>query len=180
MPTPSKRIRSNRGTLEGGVVGLCLIIFGTLAALALVANIGMSMYYKQKLSFAAMQTATFIATNKSANQEEIRDVAATLMAGMGVGIDKVTAEVEHRQIKGRKAVYVKLVAKDLPLLVNANLANLPMHVTLSDAAIAFQQPGSDVYIWQGRSPQLRNFLLPATRMPAGGPQAADLPVIQPW
>src|SRR6185369_3630926 len=110
----SRSARSQRGSgLAEGVIGLCMVITGTAIATVLLTDVGMSLYYKQKLGFVANQTAVFAVCLPPGNDDKITDFAKTLLTKLSK--NKAECKVKHEIIKmDNKTVSQVTIEADLP------------------------------------------------------------------
>lgn len=59
-----RRRRAHGAALVEGVISLVMITIGTVAAVTLLVNAGMTTYYKEKIGFVANQCATYAARDR--------------------------------------------------------------------------------------------------------------------
>lgn len=177
----ARRIRNRSGAvLAEGVVSLWLIVVITVAAVSLLTNSGMSCFYKQKISFIAMQTAIYVAglpmdADKRTKGEEM---AKNLISTMGMNPRSADVQVKEITVQGAPAVSVKVVMANLPLLQGEG-GMLPLSVTLGDEAVAIKHRPPEAYIWLTNNQKISGYLFPVVRVPPGGAQGAGLPVVIP-
>lgn len=178
-----KRInsRNNRGAvLAEGVAATWLIVTIAAASVSLLINSGMSMFYKQKIAFCAMETAIYTAglkmdVDKPAKGEEF---AREIIKGMGLAVHNATIEIEETNIKDAPAVSVKISIANLPLLHGDGMM-LPFSITIADQAVALKHASPEAYVWLTNQPKMSGFLIPVTRVPPNGPNSTGLPIIIP-
>lgn len=134
--------RTNRGSgIIEGVTGLWVVVSGTVAAVLLLVNVGMSTFYKEKIAFVTNNCATFAASKASwggaykpgSNPDQVReatiDMAAKLLKKMGLPqAQKVTVEEDAGTIT------VSIEVSSLALI--GKVAYLPSSLTMKDVATA--------------------------------------------
>ncbi|HZT35520.1 MAG TPA: hypothetical protein VFA15_06350 [Nitrososphaera sp.] len=176
-----RKSRSRSGAvLAEGVVSLWLIIVITVAAVSLLTNAGMSIFYKQKISFIAMQTAIYTAglpmnVDRRTSGEAM---AKKLITSMGMSERNAEIQIKDTTVEGAPAVSVRITIANLPLLQGQG-GMLPLSVTLGDEATAINNRSPEAYIWLNNHPKMSGYLIPVVRLPPGGVQAAGLPVVTP-
>ena len=174
-----RRIRGwERGAaLAEGVAAIALVITITIAALGLLTNSGMSMYYKQKLAFVSTQTAMYAATRTDVTELECKQIAEGVAMASGLSSKALDVKLEDTNVSGKPAIKLTVVAKNLPLL--ATVDYLPGFISLKDSATALKQKKVDAYMWLNRNPRMSGYLIPIMTMPAGGVNSLGLPYVTP-
>lgn len=174
--------RNQRGAvLAEGVVAIWLIISITVAAVSLLINSGMSMFYKQKISYVAMQTATYTAQLKM-NEDKVgkgEAAAKKMLEAMGFSTVNSEIEIKEENIEDAPCISVSITLKNLPLFQGSEPGMMPFSVTLGDKAIAIKQQKPEAYVWLNNNPKMSGFLIPVVRLPAGGVGASGLPYVIP-
>ncbi len=131
--------RNKRGAvLVEGVVALSLIILGVVCGTLLLADTGLSIFYKEKLGFVSNQTSLFAASLKSDDpklQEKVQAVAEQLLAGVGLPKPK-----EVKVTNSSSIVQVSVTLDNLPLTGDGSI--LPLNLTLSDTSAALRNNAS--------------------------------------
>jgi hypothetical protein len=178
-----KRMNARRhsgAALAEGVAALWLIVSITAASVSLLINSGMSMFYKQKIAFCAMETATYTAgqrmdVDRLARGEEF---AREIVKGMGLAVHNATIDIKETTVKDAPAISVRISIANLPLL-HGEGGILPFSITIADQAVAIRHATPEAYVWLTNNAKMSGYLIPVTRIPAGGPNATGLPVIIP-
>lgn len=181
MSIKLKRARNQSGAaLAEGVVSLWLVVVITVAAVSLLTNSGMSIFYKQKISFIAMQTALYTAHLKM-NEDKVgkgEAFAKNMITSMGMPARNAEIIVREMNIEDAPSISVKITIANLPLL-QGDGGMMPLSVTLGDEAIAIKQQSPEAYVWLNNNPKMSPFLIPVVRMPANGVQGCGLPYVIP-
>lgn len=176
------RGRNQRGAaLVEGVVALWLIVSITVASISLLINSGMSMFYKQKIAYVAMQTATYTAQLKMNEDKQTRgdEIARSLLGTMGFNLGQVEVEVKEITVADAPSVRVDITCKNLPLFHGTEAGMMPFSVTLADSATCIKQQAPEAYVWLNNNPKMSGYLIPVVRMPPGGVSASGLPYVIP-
>jgi len=162
--------------LAEGVVALMLVIGATVGACLLLTNIGMSIYYKEKLSFVSNQCALFARYVPGTEDAEVRtsELAKSLLKSMGIRPSRCDCKVKDTLVEGIPAVSVTLNALDLHLFGNGEL--LPGSVSLSDTAVVLKGSAPDTLLWFPRNPQVSGYILPVIKLPPEGVSSLGMPV----
>jgi Flp pilus assembly protein TadG len=170
------RKRNSGAALVEGVIALMMIIMGTVGAVLLMVNTGMSMYYKQKLSFVAQQAASYIALLSAADDIEVKgeDTSRALMQAMGMDPNRCTVHIELTTVQDLPAVSVTL-ATDVKLFGKGDV--LPLSIKIQDTAVAIKGSTPDTLLWLRRVPPVRDYLIPVIAIPPGGPARYKIPVV---
>jgi hypothetical protein len=140
----------------------------------------MSMFYKQKISYIAMQTATYTAyLPVSADKKNAGETfARKLIESMGMSIANADIQIREENIEDAPAVVVEITISKLPL-IHSEGGMLPFNITLGDRAIALKQRSPEAYVWLNNNAKMSGFLIPVVRMPPGGVGACGLPYVIP-
>lgn len=176
------RGRKQRGAaLAEGVVALWLIISITVAAISLLINSGMSMFYKQKIAYVAMQTATYTAQMKMHEDKKTQGeaLAKKLLQTMGFNTSQADVQVKETTIDGAPCVQVDITIANLPLFHGTEAGMMPFSVTLGDSAVCIKQQAPEAYVWLSNNPKMSGYLIPVVRLPPGGVSASGLPYVIP-
>lgn len=176
-------VRRNQtgAVLAEGVVSIWLIVTVVVASISLLINTGMSMFYKQKIAFIAMQTATYAAQLKLADDRQARGetYAKSLIKTMGLPVINSEITIKELVVEGAPSIEVAITLANLPLFHGPESGMLPFSVTLGDKAVAIRQQAPEAYVWLNNNPKMSGYLLPVVRMPAGGVNQSGLPVVIP-
>jgi hypothetical protein len=124
-----------------GVVGLMMVIGGTVLAVVLLLNAIAATYNKEKIGFVANTAAVYAGTlpNNAARQGLVTAKVNQLLAGMALHASNTTVTVSDLTITTRPAVKVT-VATSLPTLLFASFSSvLPSSIRTSDTAVAFNR-----------------------------------------
>jgi len=162
--------------LVEGVVALMLVIGTTVGACLLLTNIGMSIYYKEKLSFVANQCALYARYIPGSEDAEVRtsELAKSLLKSMGVKPSRCDCKVKDTTVEGVPGISVTLNAFDLHLFGNGEL--LPGTVSLQDTAVVLKGAAPDTLLWFPRNPMVSGFVLPVIKLPPDGVGSLGMPV----
>lgn len=174
--------RNQRGAVMAeGVVSLWLIITITVASISLLINSGMSMFYKQKIAYVAMQTATYTAQLKVGDDKVTKgqELAKKLLTAMGFSTANAEIIVKEEIIEDAPCVIVEITLANLPLFQGPEPGMMPFSVTLGDKAVAIKNQRPDAYVWLSNNAKMSGYLFPVVRMPPNGPQATGLPYVAP-
>ena len=159
-----------------GVVALMMIISATVGACLLLTNVGMSIYYKEKLSFVSNQCALYARYIPGAEDQEVRtaELAKSLLKSMGVRPSRCEVKVKDTLVEGVPAVSVTLNAMDLHLFGNGEL--LPGTVSLSDTAVVLTGSAPNTLLWFPRNPAVSGYVLPVIKVPPDGVNSLGVPI----
>lgn len=128
--------RPNGQALVEGVIALALIIAGTVGAVLLMTNVGLSLFFKEKLAFCGNQAAQ-VAFSMRGNpnvQAETTTFVRELLPKLGVRPDDLSVTVDSNvTVAGRQAVSVT-IGNACSLLGGGSI--IPTKVTLSDTSTA--------------------------------------------
>lgn len=161
--------RNNKGSgIVEGAVGLVLIIFGAVCAVLFMVNSGIAMYQKSRLSYVAMQTATYASQMPRLDQAAVKLFAQDILRQMGIDSGDIGVVATDVTVKGQPAVKVEL--RNAFPLFNSRVDYLPKTVAISDAAICVKSSGSFgnavAYIHMlgtGGSPTPRGLFIPVVK-----------------
>ncbi|MBX3073577.1 hypothetical protein KF728_22425 [Candidatus Obscuribacterales bacterium] len=176
------RGRNQRGAaLAEGVVALWLIVSITVASISLLINSGMSMFYKQKIAYVAMQTATYTAQLKMNEDKRTRgeEVGRSLLGAMGFNAAQAEIDIKEITVEGAPSIQVDITCKNLPLFHGTEAGMMPFSVTLGDSATCIKQQAPEAYVWLNNNPKMSGYLIPVVRMPPGGVGSSGLPYVIP-
>jgi hypothetical protein len=176
-PINKRNVRLPVGAaLVEGVVALMLVIGATVGACLLLTNIGMSIYYKEKLSFVSNQCAQYARYIPGAEDAEVKtaELAKSLLKAMGIKASRCDVKVKDTLIEGVPAISVSITAMDLHLFGNGEL--LPGTLSLQDTAVALKGTAPDTLLWFARNPQVSGYLLPVVKVPPDGVNSLGVPV----
>jgi hypothetical protein len=174
------RQRDKHGAaLVEGVISLVMITIGTVAAVTLMVNAGMSTYYKEKLGFVTNQCATYAASLSPADDMEGKTelMAKALLKTMGMPSQTVKVKVEGELVQDRPGLKVTISVSGLGLFGSGDL--LPTSISLQDSAISLRNGTPSGYLWMNNNARLSGYLIPALRVPPGGPNSLGLPLYIP-
>ena len=118
--TARRASRSPKGAaLVEGVVSLVMIIIGTMAAVTLLVNAGMTTYYKEKIGFVANQCATYAASLSPGDDLEGKTslLAKKLVGAMGMPNSSVQLKVVEMPIEDRVGLKITLGVGNLGTVV---------------------------------------------------------------
>lgn len=172
--------RSTSGAaLVEGVVALCLITMGTVVAVTLLVNTGMSTYYKEKLGFIANQAAIYAASIPPSEDivTSTKPVVQDLLLKMGLPASQFKLTGMHTDVAGKPAVSVTIAISALPLFGDGQL--LPLSISLQDTAVTMRSTAPQAYLWFNRNPRVSGYLIPVVRVPPDGVSSIGLPCIIP-
>jgi hypothetical protein len=135
------RMRKERGSgIVEGVVGLMLVIGGTVLCVLLLINSGAATYNKEKIGFVANQAATYAATlpSDSTRQALVTTTVNSLLESMGLSSTNCSVTVSDITVASNPAVSVT-VSASLPTMLSSNFGNLlPQQIQMSDTAVAIK------------------------------------------
>jgi hypothetical protein len=131
----ARRRRDGQALVEG-VVALVLLIAGTVGATLLLTNVGLGLFYKEKLAFCGNQAAQFaysLRTNPNVEAETTTFVSE-LLPKLGVIPNQLSVKVDPNfTLAGRPAVSVT-ISNACNLFGDGSI--LPAKATLTDFAAA--------------------------------------------
>jgi hypothetical protein len=129
--------RSSRGqALVEGVVALALIVAGTVGAALLLTNVGLSLFFKEKLAFCNNQASQYaFAIRSTANlEEQTTTFVRELLPRLGVAPNQLSVDVDPNvTIAGRPAVSVTI--RNTCSLVGSG-SIIPVQLALTDSSTA--------------------------------------------
>lgn len=165
------------GTLVEGVIGLVLIVAAGIGMALFLANIGLSVYYKEKLGFVANQTAAYAASiDGEGVQEKAKQYAEALLRGTGMNPWDLKCDVSSVSLPdGQVGTQVKLT--NTFSLIQSGVTYLPGIVRLSDQAVASAATGALgklIGYWRVQSATGGGGSIPAVNAAAG-----LVPLLQP-
>jgi hypothetical protein len=129
------RASTGQGIVEGAA-GLVILFLVVVACFALLINVGVSSYYRNKLAFVANQTA-IAAAQEGYDNDDATSVAKALLRQMGLKAKNCTAVVSTSQ----NIVSVTL-STDFPVLFS-RAGNLPMKVAVKANGVAIATSSAD-------------------------------------
>lgn len=143
-----RRKRNQRGaSLVESVVGLLIVVVGTVLGALMLLNVGRVTYYKQKISFVAQQLAYYAAIlpapqDDPSVQPLLQTMAQQMVDRMGLNASQVTVTAGAAPIAldPQAGVGVKVdLAVQFPTLLSAGFnSTIPLNITLSDSAVSAQ------------------------------------------
>lgn len=169
--------RGRRGAaIVEGVVGLWLIITGTVLAVLLLINTGMSTYYKEKLGFISNQCASYAATLSPADdvQAKVEPFAKDLLGALGIANTGCKVKVEEKNIQDRVALKITVAVSGLKLFGQGDV--LPGTIALEDSAIVVRGASPTGLLWLNTNSKFSPYLIPAIRVPPTGPNSLGMPL----
>lgn len=178
--TADHRRRSAHGAaLVEGVVSLVMITIGTVAAVTLLVNAGMSTYYKEKIGFIANQCATYAASLSPGDDPEGKTslLAKKLVAAMGMPSNAVTIKVAEMPIEDRVGLKVTLTVGGLGMFGSGDI--MPKVLSMQDSAVALRNGSPSGYLWMNNNPKFSGYLIPVLKVPPSGPNSLGMPLYIP-
>lgn len=178
--TFSRRHRGQCGAaLAEGAASLIILTVGTVCAVLLLTNAGMSTYYKGKLGFIANQCAVYAASLNPGDdlKTKTETYAKTLVAGMGFPTQGCRVKLSEQPVEDRSGVKVTISLSGLQLFGGGDI--LPTKIAMEDSALATRSGTPNAFIWMNRNPKMSAFLIPVVRVPPNGPGVFGLPVYSP-
>jgi len=162
--------------LVEGVVALMLVIGATVGSCLLLTNVGMSIYYKEKLALISQQCAQFARFLPNSEDQEVKtaELAKSLFKNMGIKVSRCEVKVKDTLIEGVPGISVSVSAMDLHLFGNGEL--LPGTISLQDTAVVLKGVSPDTLLWFTRNPMVSGYLLPVVKVPADGVNSLGVPV----
>ncbi|CAN5187811.1 hypothetical protein BH11CYA1_BH11CYA1_29730 [soil metagenome] len=174
------RSRASRGAaLVEGVVSLVMIIIGTMAAVTLLVNAGMTTYYKEKIGFIANQCATYAASLSPGDDLEGKTsiLAKKLVAAMGMPTNAVKLKVVEMPIEDRVGLKVTLDIGGLGMFGTGDI--MPKVVSMQDTAVSLRNGSPSGYLWMNNNPKFSGYLIPVVKVPPSGPTSLGMPLYIP-
>ncbi|MFA7339963.1 MAG: hypothetical protein WC028_24510 [Candidatus Obscuribacterales bacterium] len=174
------RLRGAHGAaLVEGVVSLVMITIGTVAAVTLLVNAGMSTYYKEKIGFIANQCATYAASLSPGDDPEGKTslLAKKLVAAMGMPSNAVTIKVAEMPIEDRVGLKVTLTVGGLGMFGSGDI--MPKVLSMQDSAVALRNGSPSGYLWMNNNPKFSGYLIPVVKVPPAGPNSLGMPLYIP-
>jgi hypothetical protein len=173
-----RRAPSGAALVEG-VISLVLITIGTVAAVTLLVNAGMSTYYKEKLGFVCNQCAIYAASLSPGDdtQGKTQTMARSLLKAMGMPTQSVKLTVDEQPVEDRTGIKVTLAVNGFGLFGSGDI--LPTSISLQDTAIALRNGSPSGYLWMNNNPKFSAYLIPVLKVPPGGPGSIGLPLYIP-
>ncbi|MFN8554999.1 MAG: hypothetical protein U0103_26310 [Candidatus Obscuribacterales bacterium] len=147
MIAKRQRRHQSGASLVETVVGLLIIVIGTVFGALLLLNVGRVTYYKQKISFVAQQLAYYAAIlpapqDDPSVQPLLQTMGQQMIDRMGLNASSVTVNAGPAPIAidPDAGVGVKVdLTVSFPTLLSAGFnATIPLNVTLSDSAVTAQ------------------------------------------
>lgn len=140
--------RNSRGaSLVESVVGLLIVVIGTVVGALLLLNVGRVTYYKQKISFVAQQLAYYAAILPASDDDPsvqplLQTMGQQMIERMGLNASNVsvTSGPVTAPLDPQAGVGVKVnVSVQFPTLLSAGFeSTIPLTVTLADSAVSAQ------------------------------------------
>jgi len=173
-----KRTRSGAALVEG-VVSLVLITIGTVAAMTLLVNAGMSTYYKEKMGFVSNQCATYAASLSPSDdlQAKTEAMARGLLKAMGMPTQALKVTVEEKTIEDRVALKVTLAVSGFGLFGSGDI--IPTSISLQDTSVAMRNGTPSGYLWMNNNVKFSGYLFPVIKVPPAGPNSLGMPLYIP-
>jgi len=173
------RRRAHGAALVEGVISLVMITIGTVAAVTLLVNAGMTTYYKEKIGFVANQCATYAASLSPGDDLEGKTgaVARKLVAAMGMPNHSVKLKVEELPIEERMGLKVTLGVGGLGMFGSGDI--LPTVVSMQDSAVALRNGSPSGLLWMNNNPKFSGYLIPVIKVPPSGPTSVGMPLYIP-
>jgi Flp pilus assembly protein TadG len=130
--------RSKGSALVQGVVGLWLLVIGTLLGLLLLVNVGGATYGREKLGFVADQAAGYATTLPAAanRQQAVTDLVKLLLAKMGFSTTNTTVTVSDTTVNGQAGVQVTVTTSLATLLAGNFGGIIPGEISMPYTAAA--------------------------------------------
>ncbi|MBS2001346.1 MAG: hypothetical protein JST44_07550 [Cyanobacteria bacterium SZAS LIN-5] len=147
MIAKRQRRHQSGASLVETVVGLLIIVIGTVFGALLLLNVGRVTYYKQKISFVAQQLAYYAAILPAPQDDPtvqplLQTMGQQMIDRMGLNASTVTVNAGPAPIAidPDAGVGVKVdLTVSFPTLLSAGFnATIPLNVTLSDSAVTAQ------------------------------------------
>ncbi len=179
MKNSKLRRPATGAALAEGVVSLWLIISGTVLAVGLLVNTGMSTFYKEKLGFVTNQVAMTVAAQSDPAQaeEKAKTTTKALFTAMGMSFQDCVVKVKAESIDSQPAVGVTVTIK-MPLMLIGQADIFPGAITITDKAVVLLRARApDAYLWMSRSPALAPYIIPLHLIPPTGLGGLGVPVI---
>jgi hypothetical protein len=128
-----------------GVVGLIMIIGGTVLAVLLLVNVGAAAYNKEKIGLVANQAATYacILPNDATRQPLVATAVDELLSNMGLNPNNTVVDVQDVNIASEVAVKVTVTATIATLLSGNFTSIMPAQLRMSDSALVVK----DSWYW---------------------------------
>jgi hypothetical protein len=174
-----KRRGAHGAALVEGVVSLVMITIGTVAAVTLLVNAGMSTYYKEKIGFVANQCATYAASLSPGDDLEDKTslLAKKLVAAMGMPNNAVTVKVAEMPIEDRVGLKVTLGVGGLGMFGSGDI--MPKVLSMQDTAVSLRSGAPSGYLWMNNNPKFSGYLIPVVKVPPSGPNSLGMPLYIP-
>jgi hypothetical protein len=156
-----------------------MITIGTVAAVTLLVNAGMSTYYKEKIGFIANQCATYAASLSPGDDPEGKTslLAKKLVAAMGMPSNAVTIKVAEMPIEDRVGLKVTLTVGGLGMFGSGDI--MPKVLSMQDSAVALRNGSPSGYLWMNNNPKFSGYLIPVVKVPPSGPNSLGMPLYIP-
>jgi hypothetical protein len=171
--------RRTGAAMVEGVMGLWLVITGTVLALTIIVNTGMSTYYKEKLGFISNQCAAYAATLPPGEDiaSKVEPVARGLLSALGLANTGCKVKVEEKAIEDRTAVKITVAVNGLKLFGPGDV--LPGTINLEDSAIVLRNGAPTGLLWMNNNAKFSGYLIPAIKVPPSGPNSLGMPLYIP-
>lgn len=139
--------RAKGSALVQSVVGLWLLIIGTLLGLLLLVNVGGATYGREKLGFVADQAAGYATTLPApANRQQlVTNMVTQLLANMGFSTTNTTVTVSDTTVSGQPGVQVTVTTSVATLLGGAFAGLLPGEISMPYTATAVKNRWFNAY-----------------------------------
>jgi hypothetical protein len=142
-------------------------------------NAGMSTYYKEKLGFVTNQCATYAASLSPGDDLEGKTglMAKALLKAMGMPSQTVKVKVDATALEDRGGLKVTVSVNGFGLFGSGDL--IPTSISLQDTAISLRNGSPSGYLWMNNNARFSGYLIPALRVPPGGPSSLGMPLYIP-
>lgn len=162
-----------------GVMGLWLIITGTVLAITILVNTGMSTYYKEKIGFIANQCGIYASSLPPGEDmtTKVEDMARGLVNALGMANSGVKVKVEEKAVADRTAVKITVAVNGLKLFGPGDV--LPGTINLEDSAVVIKNGAPTGLLWLNNNAKFSGYLIPAIKVPPSGPASVGMPLYIP-
>lgn len=171
--------KDSGAALVEGVMGLWLVITGTVLAITILVNTGMSTYYKEKLGFISNQCAAYAATLPPGEDipTKVEPVARDLLNALGMANTGCKVKAEERAIQDRTAIKITVAVNGLKLFGPGDV--LPGTINLEDSAVVLRNGAPTGLLWLNNNAKFSGYLIPAIKVPPSGPNSLGMPLYIP-
>lgn len=133
------KIRSSKGQLMASV-DLMIMIPATVVLVLFLLNVGVAMYYKQKLGFISNEAAKFAAScHNSDSAAKTQEFVKAMLVEMGISSSDQHIEVKPCSLAGRHGATVKIQLSGLSMIGNGMV--FPSVIPMEDTSTATDQFG---------------------------------------